>query len=221
MHIACKGSPSDPTPVPDQNWMDRHNSFVQNSANSNGTIPILFFGASIVDGFDNEGKAIWDEKYASLGAVNYGIGGDKIEHVLWRVLNGEVQGLSPKLVAVHIGGNNISGGTDTDEEIVAGILKLVNTLRELLPTTKILLFGIFPRRLADTFVRVANINIQISKADNGNSVRFLNMMDQFALGWGAINPELYQSDSLHFVTAGYQQWDKTMDQIFHEMLNQK
>jgi len=163
-------------------------------------------------------QEIWDAKYASLGAVNYGIGGDKIENVLWRVLNGELTSLSPKLVAVHIGGNNISGNQDTDEEIVAGIVNLINTLRELLPATKILLFGIFPRRVTDTFVRVANINIQISKLANGETIRFLNMMDQFSLGWGIINPVLYQSDSLHFVLAGYEMWDKSMYTLFTDML---
>jgi len=218
--VCVSASPSDPVPVPNnQGWMDRHNGFVRNTQNSNGSIPIVFFGASIVDGWDNEGKPVWDEKYLPLGVTNYGIGGDKVEHVLWRIYNGEIQGLNPKLIAVHIGGNNISGGQDTDEEIAAGIIKLVTTLRYMLPSTKILLFGILPRRNADTFVRVANINIRLARLDNGDSIRFLNMMDQFALSWGQVKPELYQSDSLHLVTAGYVVWDNTMSHLFHEMLD--
>jgi lysophospholipase L1-like esterase len=69
-------------------------------------VDLLFLGDSITDGWAKGGKAIWDTRYAPLKAANFGIGGDKTEHVLWRLKNGNLTGIQPKVVVLMIGTNN-------------------------------------------------------------------------------------------------------------------
>ena len=39
----------------------------------------------------------WDTYFAPLNSLNFGIGGDCTEHVLWRIENGELDGINPKV----------------------------------------------------------------------------------------------------------------------------
>ena len=85
---------------------------------------------------------MWQKYYGDRKAMNAGIGGDQTQHVLWRLDNGNIDGIKPKLAVIMIGTNN--SGTDSSEDIAAGIKAIVAKLREKLPETKILLLGIFP-----------------------------------------------------------------------------
>ena len=62
--------------------------------------------------------------------------------------------------------------------------------------------------------------MKISKLDNGHSIRFLDMFENFISEWGVVKPELYLNDKLHISTAGYSTWASTMDNLLNEMLNQ-
>lgn len=90
------------------NWDDRFKANVNSSATNANNATVLFYGDSITDGWNytEPARAIWDKVYAPLGSVNYGIGGDRIEHLLWRLVNGETDKLSPKLCVLRIGKNN-------------------------------------------------------------------------------------------------------------------
>ena len=92
-------------PVPrDANWMKRHDSF--NARIKQGNVDLLFIGDSITQGWEGAGKAAWSEKYGKRNAVNLGIGGDRTQHVLWRLDNGNIDGIKPKLAVLMIGTNN-------------------------------------------------------------------------------------------------------------------
>jgi len=93
------------SPVPrDAGWMTRHQSF--NAISKEGKAPLVFLGDSITQGWSGKGKAAWEKAWAPLGAANFGIGGDRTEHVLWRLDNGNFDGLKPKLIVLMIGTNN-------------------------------------------------------------------------------------------------------------------
>ena len=205
-------------PKNEQWWLDRHQSYKQNTAINRGNISVIFYGDSITEGWGGAGKAIYDSKYAPLGTVNYGVSADRTEHVLYRIADGEVENLNPKFVVLKIGTNNVGQGTgDTNDEIVRGIKAVVDLLLERLPNSKILLLGVLPRNDATQFTRVADINIKISKFHDGNRVHFLDMFDQFATGWGVVDASLFNGDQLHLVTPGYQRWADTMDHLFNEL----
>lgn len=199
-------------------WQNFHHGFLDRT--KQGNIPIVFLGDSITQGWTGGGKEIWDKRYAPLGAVDYGIGGDSTRQVLWRIGHGELDGLSPKLVVLLIGTNNLYGdfNAGTDDQIAAGITKIVGTLHAKLPRTNILLLGLLPRQNEYFSGRIVTINKAIAKLDDGHAIRFLNMGPQFATALGKVRPELYVSDQLHPDTAGYQVWADTMQPLFDALL---
>ncbi len=205
-----------------QAWMNMHNSFLERTkqGREKKDINVVFLGDSITQGWGGEGKDIFEARYAPQGSVNYGIGGDSTRQVLWRITHGELDGTSPKLVVLKIGTNNLYGDNNSgsDEEIVAGITKIVQTIQEKLPQTKILLLGILPRQNDYFSNRAKNINSQISKLDDGRTVRFLDMSDKFQTELGKVKPELYVADQLHLAKPGYQVWADTMQPLFDAMM---
>ena len=90
----------------------------------------LLLGDSITAGWNGK-KEIWDKAFAQYKPANFGIGGDRTQHVLWRITNGELEGIKPKAVVLMIGTNN--SGNDSAEGIANGITVIVNTIREKQP----------------------------------------------------------------------------------------
>jgi len=207
-------------------WQNVHKGFLERTRQGvqKHDINVVFLGDSITQGWGdpNGGKEIWDKRYAPLGAVNYGVGGDSTRQVLWRIQNGELDGLDPKLVVLKIGTNNLYGDNNagSDEEIAQGITEVVKELRQKLPNTKVLLLGILPRQNEYFSGRVQHINAIIRKLDDGKNVRFLDMGSKFQTtqGKGDVHKELYTGDVLHLVKPGYQVWADTMQPLFDEMM---
>ena len=100
-NTAIKPEPRDP------NWVKRHDGFVEIA--KAGNVDVLFIGDSITDAWRRpspDGKAVWDANFAPLRAANFGISGDRTQHLLWRLQNGELDGIKPKAVVMMIGTNN-------------------------------------------------------------------------------------------------------------------
>lgn len=204
-----------------QAWMARHNGFLaRTKENATKKIGVIFLGDSITQGWDDTGKEVWDKNYEPLGAVNYGIGGDTTRQILWRLQNGEVEGLSPKLVVLKIGTNNLYGDNNagSDEEIADGIKAIIGQLQMRLPKSKILLLGVLPRQNEYFTGRTSHISSLISKFADGKTIRFLDMSDQFQTAPGKVKPELYDDDQLHLKAAGYEVWAQTMAPVFEQMM---
>src|SRR5262249_58162244 len=90
---------------PDPNWLKRHAGFF--AIAKKGDVDVLFLGDSITDAW--RGQAAWKKYFEPLKAANFGIGGDRTEHVLWRISNGELEGIRPKGAVIMIGTNNTRG----------------------------------------------------------------------------------------------------------------
>src|SRR5439155_9453828 len=87
---------------PNPGWIKRHDGFV--AIAKKGDVDVLFLGDSITVAWRNfnpknksGGKNVWDKTFAPLKAANFGIGGDRTQHVLWRIQNGELDGIKPKV----------------------------------------------------------------------------------------------------------------------------
>ncbi len=196
-------------------WLARHKE-LQNRAKE-GKIDLLFLGDSITQGWnDNE---IWRRHYAPRKAANFGIGGDRTEHVLWRIQNGEVDGIAPKVTVLLIGTNNADA--NTPDEIAQGITAIVTELRKRLPTTQILLLGIFPRDPQPTAKREAlkAVNEKIAKLDDGSHVRFLDIGAVFLNEDGTISREI-MPDYIHLTSQGYRKWADAMEPSLWSMLDE-
>ncbi len=88
----------------------RHQKFLNETKSMGSSIKLIFYGDSITEGWEWASQSIWNQHYGSMHAVNYGIGGDITQHVIWRINNGEVDGLTPKVVVLMIGTNNLYNG---------------------------------------------------------------------------------------------------------------
>ncbi len=205
-------------PAPrEANWVKRHDGFVEIA--KKGDVDLLFIGDSITDGWRGKGKDVWEKSYGSLKAANFGIGGDQTQHVLWRLQNGELDGIKPKLAVLMIGTNNLKG--NTDEEIVDGIKAIIAEIQKRTPETKILLLGIFPRnaKADDQFrARIRNINSIIAKLDDGGkTIKYLDIGDKFLEADGTL-PKSIMPDRLHPNAKGYEIWAEAIDPTVHEMM---
>jgi lysophospholipase L1-like esterase len=205
------------------NWVARHEGFVREA--QKGGIDILFLGDSITDGWRDRGLSVWNKYYAPRHAANFGIGGDRTQHVLWRMDRGELDGIKPKVVVLMIGTNNTGKEKDTGKicntvlETIEAVQAVIKKLRVKLPDSKILLLAIFPRGTLDDPQRaqVALINTVIAKLDDGRMVKFLDINPKFLEADGTLSTNI-MPDLLHPNEQGYQIWADAMGPTLDEML---
>jgi lysophospholipase L1-like esterase len=210
--------PTEPKPR-DGNWMKRHEAFLERA--KQGNIDLLFLGDSITAGWDGKnGKAVWERFYGPRHAANFGIGGDRTQHVLWRLDNGEIDGIKPGVAVLMIGTNNAR--TNSSDEIAEGIEAIVKKLREALPETKILLLAVFPRGEKPGPVRekLAAVNQRIARLDDGKYVKYLDIGARFVNDDGTISKEI-MPDYLHLSSRGYRIWADAMEPTLWSMLDEK
>jgi lysophospholipase L1-like esterase len=195
-----------------------------------GPIGVLFLGDSITEGW-SKAPHIWEHYYAKYQPANFGIGGDQTHHVIWRIENGELDGIAPKVVVLMLGTNN--SGQHTGAQIAAADKKIVELIRAKLPEAKVLLLAIFPRgprrsregvvtydAVLDAQKRMAAItaaNTELAKLDDGQVVRFLDINARFLGNDGTI-PNIIMPDQLHPNAAGYQLWAEAMQARLDEMM---
>ena len=214
LHSATK-----PAPRTDQGWKDRAR-LLDERLKENQDTQLLFIGDSITQGWEGNGaKDVWAKSFAKHKAVNLGIGGDRTQHVLWRLINAPIDNAKPKAAVVMIGTNNSNGEDNTPGQIADGIAAIVTKLRERLPQTKILLLGIFPR--GENFNpqrgKLTQINQVIAKLDDGKNVHFLDIGHRF-LNPDGILPADIMPDYLHLSTKGYEIWAEAIEAKLNSLL---
>ena len=203
---------TEPAPRTDDWWQKRQASFNTNVAAAGDQAAVLFIGDSITQGWEGEGKEVWSRYYSPRHAINLGIGGDRTQHVLWRLDNGNLKGLKPKAAVVMIGTNNSNGEDNTVAEIAEGVAAIVRQLRTALPDTRVLLLGIFPRGENPNPQRgkLAQINQILQKLDDGRNVSYLDIGHRFLAADGTLPKEL-MPDFLHLSPQGYQVWAEAIE----------
>ena len=183
-------------------------------------IQLVFLGDSITELWQKRGKTVWEEFYTKHDAVNFGVSGEHTEHTLGHITGGILNGLHPKVVVLMIGTNNVGHIPDERAWWVAdGIRKIVRTVHERLPETKVLLLGVLPRGKKDSKHRkqITEINTTISKLDDGKKTRFLDLTPKFTDADGDI-PKDIMPDQLHPSAKGYQIWAEAMQPLLDEMM---
>jgi lysophospholipase L1-like esterase len=211
-------------PVPrDPNWVKRHEGFVEES--KKGGVDLLFLGDSITDFWRIRGSNVWVKYYEPRHPLNLGISGDRTQHVLWRMQNGELDNIKPKVVVLMIGTNNTGKERDkttvrnTPPQVIEGVTAVVHDLRAKLPDTKILLLAIFPRGDGgpEQQAQIGEANVAIAKLDDGKMVKFLDLGKKFLDPDGTL-PKSVMPDLLHPNEHGYQIWADAMESTLAGML---
>ena len=206
-------------PVPRSGgWIKRHESF--NKRVAEGKVDLILIGDSITHGWEGKGKSIWEKFYGKRNAVNLGIGGDRTQHVMWRLDNGNVKGISPKVAVVMIGTNN--SGNNSPEEIADGLAAITKQLRAKLPETKVLLLGIFPRGAnKDDGRRKVNekANAIFKKLADGKDVHYLDIGEKFLEPDGTLSRKI-MPDLLHLSVEGYTIWAESIEPTLKKLMGE-
>jgi lysophospholipase L1-like esterase len=189
------------------------------AANASGKhIDLLFVGDSITEAWNppdwggyRHGGAVWDKYYANRSALNFGVGADRTQNVLYRLDTMDVQALTPKVIVLMIGTNNTQ---DTASQIATGVHAVLAKLETMYPMAKIILVSILPNARATQLMADANALIQ--PFADGKTVFYLDLVPLFPPvgdSWAALSP-----DKLHPTEAGYQVWADAMEPLLTRLL---
>jgi beta-glucosidase len=199
-------------------WLTRHESF--NKRVAQGKVDLVFIGDSITQGWEGSGKDVWAKYYANRNTVNLGIGGDRTQHVIWRLDNGNLKNITPKAAVIMIGTNN--SGSNTSAEIADGVKVIVEQIRKMSPKTKILVLGVFPRGTNnDDARRKVNqgANAIFKNLADSKHVHYLDIGAHFLTDDGTLTREI-MPDLLHLSPKGYLIWAESIEKPLVDLLDE-
>jgi lysophospholipase L1-like esterase len=181
---------------------------------------IIFDGDSITNRWEITGKSVWSQYFAGSSA-DFGIEGDRIENLLWRLDKGEVAGINPKVVVLLIGTNNV--GRNSANQISSGIKAVVLEYEALCPNAHIILMAVFPRGKAPNDgnrLKLAAVNKQIAALDDGDRVSFVDIGPKLMEKDGMISPDM-MPDFVHPTERGYLIWADAIKGIVDKYTKKK
>lgn len=214
-----------PRPRPDQNSQIAHLELLEKA--HTGGIDVYFVGDSIVRRWGAtdypELLANWKTNFFGWNAANFGWGADRTENILWRLENGELDGVRPKIIVILAGTNNIGaqpGGVEAIDDTTRGVKAIVDVCRRKAPDATILLTAIFPRNDNRAVMpEIVRINENLAGFADGKKIRYLNVNDRLADRDGRLfDGMMNERDKLHPTLKGYQVWADALKPIFRELL---
>ncbi|SRR6266568_5845190 len=213
--------------VPVKHTGKRTDDVIQRAKDNPGPCDIAFIGDSITQGWEGAGKNVWAKYYGSRKCLNFGVGGDRTEHVLWRFENGQLDGVKPKVAILMIGTNNSNKNKDGTEQyseadILEGVQAIVNQIRTRLPDTKLIVLSIFPRGKTFSTQRgkLLQINQALEKLADGKNIFYIDFGSQLIEPDGSISTEMMR-DALHPGEKGYEIWAAAIEPKLKELLGEK
>lgn len=210
---------------PDQRWDQRWWKDRWDEKNKDANTPeakkarVVFLGDSITQAWENTGKPAWDKHFAPLGALNWGYSGDRTEHLIWRLQNGDIQRVNPEVAVILIGTNNTGHEQRPAAETVSGIRRTLDDLAWKWPSTKIILMSVFPRGATkEDPLRKLNseINEQLKTLTDGKRVYLLDINNQFLDADGKLSKDVFP-DLLHLSPAAYNTWAAAVSEKINEL----
>ena len=209
----------------DENSLSGHAELVDKA--KKGGIDIYFVGDSIARRWGATDYpdllANWTQNFFGWNAADFGWGADKTQHILWRLENGGLDGVNPKIIVVLAGTNNVGTMPPTAamiEDVTRGIKAILDACRRKAPRAAIVLTAIFPRNdNVAVLPAIDRINANIARFADGKTVRFLNVNDKLADGSGRLfDGMMNERDRLHPTVKGYQIWADGLKPIFTGLL---
>jgi len=212
----------------DQNSIIAHRQLLEKA--NRGGIDVYFEGDSITRRWGAtdypELLANWKQNFFGWNAADFGWGADLTQNILWRVENGELDGVNPKIVVLLAGTNNVGnvapavGHQDKAVEVTRGIQAILRVIQTKAPDAAIILTAIFPRNdNMAVMPLIEKINANLAKLADGKKLRYLNINSQLANADGVLFEGMMNArDKLHPTVKGYQVWADALKPIFTELL---
>lgn len=191
---------------------DRHVAFLARKEQliQTGGTQLIFIGDSITDFWRADPqRELFEDYFGRYRPYNIGVSADETQHVLWRIEHSELDGLSPRLVVLMIGTNNLANANRMGPaETADGVAAVIESIRRKLPTSRIMLLGIFPRaNRPDDPLRLAVVetNRAIAALQDGKTVFYKDISAHFLEADGTLSGEV-MPDYLHPNALGYKIW---------------
>ena len=224
---AFRSRADQPAPRRDANSQLAHEQLLEKARK--GGIDIYFEGDSITrrwgtsDAQYEENLANWNTNFFGWNAADFGWGADAIENILWRLENGELDDVNPKVIVLLAGINNVGTRPGDDakvEDITRGLKAVLAVCQQKAPGATIILTAIFPRNDNMAVIPTINkINDNLARLADGKKIRFLNVNDKLADKDGRLFDGMVNAgDKLHPTVKGYQVWADGLKPIFTELL---
>jgi lysophospholipase L1-like esterase len=224
---APPGPADRPVPRTDANSMTAHAELLEKA--KKGGIDVYFIGDSIARRWGAldypQFLANWNENFFGWNAADFAWGADRVEHILWRLENGELDNVNPKVIVILAGTNNVGArpGPPGDDakvaDITRGLKAVIDICQRKAPGATIILTAIFPRNdNMAVMPEINGINANIARMTDGKRVRFLNVNDKLADANGVLLDGMMNADKLHPALKGYQVWADGLKPIFRELL---
>ncbi|CAM4108607.1 GDSL-type esterase/lipase family protein [Zobellia nedashkovskayae] len=204
-------------------WWNKRHETINSRLKSNPDV--ILVGNSIFHTLEEEDrKEVWTKYLDKYRTVDMGISGDRTENVIWRIENGTLEGINPKVAIVLIGTNNTDGNhylnISTPEELAAGIFKICSLLTKKLPNIEILLMGILPYGYKpnhrDNLNKATNELIS-SFPEKNSKIHYIDISSEYLDENGKVNKEL-MSDYLHPNAEGHLLMFKALDTDIQKLM---
>jgi len=217
-----------PAPRADKNSQVAHEQLLAKA--KQGRIDVYFEGDSITRrwGAADYPQLLenWNKNFFGWNAADFGWGADRIENILWRLENGELDEVRPKVIVLLAGTNNIGnkvppkGADSVVEDVTKGLKALVHLIQSKAPGAVIILMGIFPRNdNMDVMPEINRVNSNLKRMANGRGIRYLNINDELADHNGRLRAGMVNAnDKVHPTVQGYQVWADALKPILTELL---
>ena len=221
-------APADrPTPRTDENSRLAHEQLLVKA--KSGRIDIYFEGDSITRRWGAtdypELLAHWKANFLGWNAADFGWGADRVENILWRLENGEMDGVNPKIIVLLAGTNNVGnrapaeGNDSAVANITKGLRAVVDLMRSKAPRAVIVVTAIFPRNDNMAVMPVIDgVNRNLEQFADGKAIRYLNINSKLADSSGKLFEGMMNPDKLHPAVKGYAVWAEALKPIFTELL---
>ncbi len=189
-------------------------------------LDIIFLGNSITQGIGGDrpsvtykaGKPYFEKAFNEFRWVVAGISGDRTQHILWRLQNGNYASSYPKLLVLTIGVNNFN--EDSGEETADGIKLILDWVQANMHQTKVLLIGPLPTGLHPNSSNRIKYDIvhTIIKNYTSPQVTYLPLTKYFIKQDGELDTKFCSGDGIHLIEPGYALWARLLKEAIGNIL---
>lgn len=190
-------------------WDKRHEEVLKR--NLTVKPDLVFIGDSIThfwggepSDFRGRGEDSWKAMVGPRVATNLGFGFDYIDNAYYRIENGELDGIAPKVIVILLGTNNLGHRKDSPEACADNMRALLALAEQKSPKSKILLLGILPRGDAALNQKIFAANRLYSQMADGKGIYYADVGNIFLPDGATQVPKDLMSDGVHPTAKGYQ-----------------
>ncbi|RPI94204.1 MAG: hypothetical protein EHM40_07335 [Chloroflexi bacterium] len=180
-------------------------------------IQLVFLGDSLTRRWEDN-LDLWNRYFSAYNAANFGVGGDCLENIKWRILNGELDGINPKVIIILAGTNNLD--KDSEETIVNGIREIAEIIRHKLKNTRLVILGLLPRNVNETGInyarKIGRINRQLDSLYANTEITYRDIGTDLINEQGVVSDTI-MPDGLHLNSNGYEIIGPKLKSIIDEL----